>query len=539
MKLDSKKLIRPSVSKAIKDGAITYFAGTERREVTSLLAEAYHKHPWTFATVDVVSRSVIGAGWKFVPHPKKEGLAKDGDLERLNDFFDYSERRWDNIKDFQSLSNKLSHTVSSYRLLGHTAWEIIYSKSGNPLGFDVLSGVTLPNVEDDGRFKKDAFTYYAWGKSTGVSYARDEIAYFYNPGATGSVFGESPYEALAHTSLPSDLFAATAYRQLFENRNAPYNGVWQVDPSVSNEDFDAFLGVLEDRYTGAMNYGRNPLVIRGAAEFKQMVSTAKEDAPYLEGRAFNREEFFGVTGVDGNKVGITEYGNKSNIRETRRDYHENTLRPLFVILEEGIYHQVIRRVLGIEGWILKFNRPDITNALEQSAIDKANMQFGVYSPNEVRIQKGEKPRPDGDFYYMATSSQEMMEDAAEQAKKQSDDQTHGARGRNAGPNDPGGNSDTGESGSDSGNITLPSGRPPRDEEHPDSMNSLRPTIIGELKTWRRLKLMAMDGKKESKPFKCNAIPTEVAKTINEMLDEAEGDFELVKRIFEGAMKAFE
>lgn len=483
----------------------------ERASFLRLLRDASRTHPWTFATVEAVARSVIGSGWQYIPVEGQESSATQKSLKQLVNFFEFRTRRWDNIKDFISLPDKMSQTIASYRLYGHAAWEIVRNANGLPIGFDVLSGVVIPLVDKNGYFKSPAFKLIPWDeKDDAIYYEVDEIVYFQNPGISGTIGGESMYEALSSTSLPADIYASVAYREIFKNSNAPYNGVWELDPSVSDEDFDAFAELLQSRYSGAGNFGRNPLVVRGTAKFNSYASRSKEDAPYLEGRAFNREEYYAVTGVDGNKLGISEEANKSNIRETRREFHENVLRPIFKKLEDSIYYQVNVRLFGAYGWRLQFNQPDITTALERTTMNMRDAQLGFYTINEIRERNGDKPREGGDFVYIPKNMALMYEDGTYFDPSNS----------NIGDDLP-----DDEAGDDTPNADDV--RAPRDEENPDTMNALK-----ELRLWRKYHLKALDGKKPMKDFITNSIPPSMSSAIKVDLSQAGENFDLVKMIFD-------
>jgi hypothetical protein len=489
-------------------------------DVMKLLAETVHTHPWTFSTVDAVARSVVGSGWKIIPKEGYESLATKRGKRTVDNFLNYSRKTRGNIRDFIGFPSKLSQTVSSYRLFGQASWNII--KEGNRcVGFDVLSGYTVPNIDEHGNFLEPAFIHYPWDGSKEVEFGIGDIVYFFNPGVTGRILGESPYESLIDVSLPADFYAALSYRSVLENVNAPYNGVWVVDPTVSDEDFDLFVNLLQERYTGAENFGRNPLVIRGMAEFKETESNRKDSAPYIDGRQFSREEMFGVTGVAGNKLGLSSDFNKANIRETRREFHESVLRPLFDVIEGVINDQVISGVLGVDFWEFKFNRPDITTALEQASIDMRYLQFGVFSPNEIRAQHGVAPRKDGDEYYIpGTTTGDVTRPKSGQQGKQEIE---------------------GEENPDTSTNPLPVERPPRDEASISNSadNDKRALIIKEIKNWRKITLEGMDGKRPHKKFIPESIPSHVALNINELLESSYGDFDDVKKIFNAAILLYE
>ena len=484
-----------------------------RMSMMKLLAEASRSHPYTFATVDSISRSIVGAGWKFLPVEKYESEATDESLEPIQAFFESEVRDWNHIGDYISASDKFTQIFNSFRLFGHAACEIVKTESGIPIGYDVLSGITFPNLNEKGYFKSPNFNFYPWGDGDKVHYRHDELIYLWNNGITGHVGGESPYEPLASNTLPSDIYAAVAFRELFKNTNAPYNGVWEIDSSVSDDDFDYFVELLEQRYSGVENFGRNPLVVRGTVKWNAIDSRSEEDAPYLEGRNFSREEFYATTGVDGNKLGTTDTANKSNIRESRREFHENTLRPLTKRVEENLYEQVMVRLFNTRAWRLAFTKPDITTAMEQAAIDMRYMQWGVFSPNEIRIERGFDPREGGDIYYVPLNMAQIEDDGT--LRKPSE------MGDGDKPGDEGGNDD--EDDDTGGDDT----RPPRDDENPDSTK-----MVGELRTWRKYHLRMLDGKKPHREVACKYINPGLVNYIRDSLKKSQSNFDEVKAIFD-------
>jgi hypothetical protein len=497
---------------------VTIGMSDQRYRMLSQIIRAYRMHSWTNATVNVIGRSLIGSGWEIVPSEEDDVSPSKSGKKKIERFLSSDECDYTNIKDFVGLAGKIAQTGMMFKLTGQFAWEII-RRNGKPVGFDVVSGYVRPNVDSEGNLLSPPFYAFPWdhkGPDDIVEYDLNEIVYSYNPGVTGDISGETVYEALSVTAIPSDLSAGTSYRELFYNVNAPYNGVWEVDESVSDDDFDKFCDLLEDRYSGPENFGRNPLVIRGRVEFKPISSRSKEDAPYLEGRRYTQEEISAVTGVDGNKMGITESSNKANMRETRREYHENVMRPLTRWLEDEIYRQVFVRILGVRGWKLVFKRPDFMNALEQATIDSRDIQSGIVNPNEVRSVRGMKPRKNGDeFRTMPGSGSD----------------TAGGEGMPT-PADQGG------PGLGSGNPGRPRKnapeRPPRDEEDTSKYLS---NVALELKAWKKYHLRMMDGKVDEREFDCKYTKEDLRETVMEMLEDCGSDFNLVRNVFEAASAA--
>lgn len=463
------------------------------------LLKAHKSHSWTSATVGAVCRSMIGSGVKIVPYEGKTPRLKD--TKRAKEFFNQTNRQWDNIKDSVSLYAKLYQIIGLFRLLGQVGVEIVRDGSRNPIGFDVVSGFVIPNIDEKGYYKSPAYYVRPWGQTNYIEYAEDELAYFYNPGLSGSVFGETVYESLVQTTIPSDMYAAVSYRELFQNVNAPYNGVWKIDPATSDEDFDYFLELLEHRYTGAANFGKNPLVVRGGAEFVPTPSRNKEDAPYLDGRRYNQSEMSAVTGVDSNKLGLTNDANKANIRETRREFHENALRPMYVLLEDMFYNLLFRKVLGIDTLKLEFGRPDFATALEQATIDARYLANGVMSPNEVRLRMGYDKRESGDVYYEPQNMDRVGSDGEVREEPVN----------------------TGDPNTDQQRPE----RSPRDEEDISK-------ALSELAAWRKFAIRVSKGERSSREFTAVYLPSEYALTIKSMIEESAGDSQTIRAIFDAA-----
>lgn len=479
------------------------------------LSQVSKRHSWTSATISMLGRAIVGAGWRFVP--VDDDIDESG-LNLVKSFFMDGRTGSQNIKDFVTLASKIYQTVTSYRLFGQCGWEII-RLGDRPVGFDVVSGYIEPNVDERGYFvdpDSNAFTVYPWSGKGKEEYSLKDFVYFFDPGITGLVSGETVYEALAETSIPSDMFAAISYRELFENVNAPYNGVWEINENTSDSDFNYFVELLNTRYSGAENFGKNPLVIRGGAKFVPTSSRNSEDAPYLEGRRYNQEEISAVTGVDGNKLGLTKSATKANMRESRREFHENTVRPLVNYLEEVIYRQVIVRILGVDSWKIQFNRPDFMTELERATIDTRDVLSGLYNSNEIRARRGDAPREGGDVYYMPANA--VPQDAGMENRR-------------------------------SGTGMLPPERPPRDEgpsTSEEKSTGVSPTLdyssgnlIKEIRAWRKCHLRFLDGKRETGYFEPNEIPQNVYQMTKELLESAD-DFGEVKRIFnalEGAVRS--
>lgn len=376
-----------------------------------VLKNAASQHSWTRASAISIGRAAIGGGFSFVRHPiygnnitAQRQKEIDKIMEKVHEVFFEPPKRIGYIQDTIGLSAKMYYTANSFVMYGQFAWEKVRDKNtGRMIGFDVLPGIVMPNVDENGKFLKPAYYFRPWNSQSTVEYKTRDLVYVTNPGLDLSIFGSTDYDALSDNTIPSDIYAAKAYKYQFQNINAPYNGIWIVDPSTSQEDYTDFLAMLAAKYTGIESFGSNPVAIRGQAKFEAHRSRSNDDAPYLEGRRYNQEEISAVTGVSSAKLGITDNASKTNHRELRREFHENTLRPVFQFIEDGIYSQIMVQEFGLKEYKLAFNRPDLSTALEEATILGRYVQNSIITPDEARSALGKQPRSDdyGKSFFLA------------------------------------------------------------------------------------------------------------------------------------------
>ena len=488
------------------------------------LRQASKQHSWTRATISAVARAGVGSGFAFTKHPvfgknisDQEKKDAESILEPVYDFFYGINNDWSYIQNVHTLASKMYYSFVSFAYYGQLAWEILRDKKGAAIGFDTLPGIVYPNVDKHGKFLKPAYLFRSWNSQDVVEYNSPlDLIYITWPGMEFNIAGNTEYESLTRTAIPSDLYAAYAYKSHFENHNAPYNGVWVVDPATQDEDYKKFLSLLMHRYTGVKNFGRNPLVIRGQVEFKENRSRSNDDAPYLEGRKYVQEEISAVSGVASAKIGLAANATRTNYRELRKDFHENTLRPIFGMIEDGIYSQLFVREFGLKKFMLQFNNPELSTPLEQSTIITRYIQNGVLSPNEGRLELGRSERTDeqgGEFYIPANI---MPSDQTDQSLSVNEDNPNSQdRSRNM----------------------L---RPPEEQRSKQPVeNQIAPDLIKqELQDWKNFSVRIAKGKRSDRSFECKYISSDIQSDINTILLEIKNDEQEIRRLFDSLISQF-
>lgn len=480
--------------------------GETRRSVQWDIEDAMRNVAFLRGSMTAIANNLIAPGFTFSKVKEHEKEATDEALLQLKRFYGVGQPKdYKNFKAFYTTSGKLYATAIAISAFGAASWEVVGdSLFGYPIGFEFIPGFVEPQIEKNGNFRKPAFVQYL--STTGFDRVEwndpSKIIYFTRPDFGGLPFS-SDLEALVNYTLPSDIYAALSWLSLHKNRNSPLDGYWLMDPGASQEAFDKFSQFLKGRYTGGGNYAKAPILAKGLIEFKPM-RRADEEMPYSEGRDWARQEMAGVTHVPGSKLGVTRDLSMANSREAKKDYYETVIEPLQQTIEETTYEQAHVRLLGIRGWKLKFNNPAFVNEVEQASIDRTYWNMGVRSANEIRVRDGQEPRDGGDEYFEPTN---ML--PAEQ----------GSRYR-----DP---------GEEEGNPSEedPTGQKPR------PVRADEQAMYDEIKKWRTVAIKQAKGEKKPKKFECNFISPALQFRIEDAVEDANGDIELIKYAFELAAKA--
>lgn len=170
--------------------------------------------------------------------------------------------------------------------------------------------------------------------------------------------------------------------------------------SLTQEQADQLRTQLDEYRQGGSRDGK-VIVLEDGLEYQQMALSA-EDAQWLEARQFTRGDIAMFFGVPPHMIGDTEkstsYG--TGLETQSQGFVTYTLEDSFVGWEETIGLQLL-------DWA---NRPELYARFNRNALVRGDiktrwdahvraMQWGVYSPNEIRALEDENPRDGGDVYY--------------------------------------------------------------------------------------------------------------------------------------------
>lgn len=131
----------------------------------------------------------------------------------------------------------------------------------------------------------------------------------------------------------------------------------------------------------------------------EALSMTAEDAQWIESRKFSRTDIAMFFGVPPHMIGDTEKSTSwgTGIEQQSIGFVTYTLEDHLTTWEETINRDCITE----DDIYVRFNRKALVRGdiKTRQAFYVSMMQWGVYSPNEVRALEDENPREGGDIYY--------------------------------------------------------------------------------------------------------------------------------------------
>jgi HK97 family phage portal protein len=528
-KKESPKQSRVVSTKALSRDLVQTYLGKDVPQLTKKynqfwdLMDVIEQHGYLKSSISAVGRGALGAWWTIAEHPLYMGKGDESTKEKLYEFYSSNRRNWDNIKDFQSMAYKIVAAAMYLKYFGQAAFYIVRNKRGTPISLDFLHGLIVPNVDSEGYFKSPAFYQFKDRQALErIDFSADEVVFISNPDMRGNPMGGSDAESLTTFSLPTDIYLMAAARNYLQNADNP-EAIWELPEDVTDEAFNEFAEVISKRYRGATNAGKNPIVVAGELNYKEL-RRMPEDLPYADSRDIARNEVIATSGSSAVKLGLADGQSQANAREFRQEFLESTLVPVFKMIEVAFYEQIHRRQFGIKEWMFKFEHPDFLTAVERATVHMRYIQTGVKNPNEVRAEEGLAPREGGEEYVDVTAQ-----------SKAGNEQGSPPEGREDRPDKP----------SNTGEPTLDDQDPPRGDQHdePNRPRSLSPNIdkdalIDELYTMRDFTVGRVKKEMSLREFKSDILPEDVRQLANDFIlsrDWSVEDIDEIKEYFNSAI----
>lgn len=260
--------------------------------------------------------------------------------------------------------------------------------NGKPLGLCRVDPRTMTAVTDK------YGTLIRWIQRAGadmVDFKPEEIVHFVTQKDKNStVYGISPMEPILW-DVRTDLAAMISNYALFENDGVPA-AMYVFEDEMSEEQIKIAVEKLKREMRGAENRHRS-IAMQGLKEVKT-VSITNKDMEFSTLRRLTTEKVCAAYGVPKTLLGYTDGVNYSSNDGQDKKFWEGTIQPYEEQLEEFINRKVLP-LLGIVDLNLKFNPRDFDNREWNEASTRADVQLGIMTINEARIERELEPYDTG------------------------------------------------------------------------------------------------------------------------------------------------
>jgi len=178
--------------------------------------------------------------------------------------------------------------------------------------------------------------------------------------------------------------------QLFGN-GARTSGILTHPNTLGTEAYENLKKSIKERLSG--QNALSPLILEEGMTWNQ-ISINPDDAQFLQTRKFQRSEICAIFRVPLHKVQDLERSTNNNIEQQALEYHQSTLVPWCVRLEQ----EIRRKLFAGTPFFSEFDmrgllRGDFKSRQEGNAIQRAN---GIIDTNEWRASEGMNPISDED-----------------------------------------------------------------------------------------------------------------------------------------------
>jgi phage portal protein BeeE len=198
---------------------------------------------------------------------------------------------------------------------------------------------------------------------------------------------------LVGLSLAMEDHGASTFRN-----GARVSGVLKHPNKLGPEAVANLKAGLEEFRSGGEQEGKN-LILEEGMDYARIAMTA-EDAQWIESRKFSRTDIAMFFGVPPHMIGDTEKSTSwgTGIEQQSIGFVAYTLEDHLTMWEEAINRDLIG---ADEKLYARFNRAALVKGDIKARWEAyvKGLQWGVYSPNEIRALEDQNPRDGGDVFY--------------------------------------------------------------------------------------------------------------------------------------------
>lgn len=362
-------------------------SSTDRRSFLTNLYDSYLACPWSWASVQAISRTITAGGlvtdW--------DGDDGDGDQEIPDKPANVLalERLFKFVNPREDIRQLLRSAIADLLVFGDAFIEVVWM-ANVPVALFSLDSPSM-NIISDAHGNVTGYVQTTDLNQRAEFDPRDVIHVSLDSPRSG-LFGVSPTQA-ALLPITAWLFAAATLKEVFRKGNPPTVHV-DMPAGMQQPEINRWTAQHMQRFVGPRNIGY-PLITKGGATVNELAH-AKVDE-YLHTLDQKRDEILANYGCPPAMAGIHEAGSiGGNVDEAQRKiFLTNTCNPLAELLLEKLQYHIVQQGFGIQGWHIKFRDIDMRDSEVVEKIRDMRLRNGSWTLDKYRAEIGEPPAEGG------------------------------------------------------------------------------------------------------------------------------------------------
>jgi hypothetical protein len=361
---------------------------TDRRSLLQELYEAYLACPWSWASVNAISRTITagglvmdwdrddGEGDQEQPDKPPEVLA----LERLIGFCNP-------VNDIRQL---LRNVIADLEVFGDAYIEVSWVGKIPVALYNLDCPTTTPVTDEHGQVTK-----YVQVTEFGqrAEFEPQEVIHIALDAPRSGVFGVSPTQG-ALLPITAWLFAASCGKEMFR-KGLPINLHVDFPAGTSDTDIRRWCAQYMAQNVGPRNIGK-PITTKNGGKIVELQFGKVSDVLAFKDQC--RNEVLAEYGVPPAKASVIESGNigGGTGEDQNRTFVLNTCEPIAEIVLEKLNFHLAKQGFKVTGWHMKFREVDYRDSVVIEGIRDSRLRNGSWTLNRYRAEIGEPPVDGGD-----------------------------------------------------------------------------------------------------------------------------------------------
>jgi HK97 family phage portal protein len=291
-------------------------------------------------------------------------------------------------------SSEFRKMLTAHAVLKGNGYAIKITSRGRILALWPLKNPDRMTVKQDPQTMRLA---YHWQRDDGSVLVLEQADVLHLRGLTLDGINGLGVLSFAREALGLSIQAEQATAQTFK-QGVIAGLVFTKTGSLSDEAFDRLKEQIENHNAGAEN-ARKALILEDDLKVDGSLMSAV-DLQFIESRAFSRADIGMFFGVPPHMYGDTEKATSwgSGIESQQIGFVTFTANDWFVMWEEALSRDCLTEAEVAQGYYIRLQRQALLRGDTKARWEAytRGLQWGVYSPDEVRRMEDENPRADGE-----------------------------------------------------------------------------------------------------------------------------------------------